>query len=167
MKEIPELSFKVRLNLKRSLIGVLVASGLAFLITKCDIPKEDILKLYNEIRRVLPIGGEGFLRDLDDELNRKIIQDPKLLDYKVRREVDDAIRNYHDLELKNRQINMKNKVILKEIENSSYTWQQRLNVEGAIYYEFNKDNNKAQNLLGPTMGIRGVWVEPDPREVKE
>jgi len=94
MKEISEFSFKIKLTPKRTLIGLLVASGLAFLITKCEIPKEDILKLYNEIRRVLPIGGEGFLRDLDDELNRRIINDPKLLDYKVRREVDEAIRNY-------------------------------------------------------------------------
>jgi hypothetical protein len=94
MKETSEFSFKIKLTPKRTLIGLLVASGLAFLITKCEIPKEDILKLYNEIRRVLPIGGEGFLRDLDDELNRRIINDPKLLDYKVRREVDESIRNY-------------------------------------------------------------------------
>jgi hypothetical protein len=94
MKETSEFSFKIRLTPKRTLIGLLVASGLAFLITKCEIPKEDILKLYNEIRRVLPIGGEGFLRDLDDELNRRIINDPKLLDYKVRGEVDRAIRDY-------------------------------------------------------------------------
>ena len=94
MKETSEFSFKIRLTPKRTLIGLLVASGLAFLITKCEIPKEDILKLYNEIRRVLPIGGEGFLRDLDDELNRRIINDPKLLEYKVLREVDGAIRDY-------------------------------------------------------------------------
>ena len=94
MKETSEFSFKIRLTPKRTLIGLLVASGLAFLITKCEIPKEDILKLYNEIRRVLPIGGEGFLRDLDDELNRRIINDPKLLEYKVRGEVDRAIRDY-------------------------------------------------------------------------
>jgi hypothetical protein len=94
MKETSEFSFKIRLTPKRTLIGLLVASGLAFLITKCEIPKEDILKLYNEIRRVLPIGGEGFLRNLDDELNRRIINDPKLLEYKVRGEVDRAIRDY-------------------------------------------------------------------------
>jgi hypothetical protein len=94
MKETSEFSFKIKLTPKRTLIGLLVASGLAFLITKCEIPKEDILKLYNEIRRVLPIGGEGFLRDLDDELNRRIINDPKLLEYKVRGEVDRAIRDY-------------------------------------------------------------------------
>jgi hypothetical protein len=79
---------------KRSLIAVLVASVLAFISTKCEIPKEDILKLYNEIRKILPIGKNEFLNEFDNQLNQRIINDPKLLEYKVRREVDGAIRDY-------------------------------------------------------------------------
>jgi len=94
MKEISNFSFKVRLTPKRSLIAVLVASILAFISTKCEIPKEDLLKLYNEIRKILPINKNEFLREFDNQLNERIIKDPKLLEYKVLREVDDAIRNY-------------------------------------------------------------------------
>jgi hypothetical protein len=94
MKGISEISFKIRLTPKRSLIAVLVASILAFISTKCEIPKENLLKLYNEIRKVLPIGKNEFLKEFDNQLNERIINDPKLLEYKVRREVDGAIRDY-------------------------------------------------------------------------
>jgi hypothetical protein len=94
MKGISEFSFKVRLTPKRSLIAVLVASTLAFISTKCEIPKEDILKLYNEIRKILPIGKNEFLKEFDNQLNERINNDPRLLEYKVRREVDEAIKDY-------------------------------------------------------------------------
>jgi hypothetical protein len=94
MKETSEFSFKIRLTPKRSLIAILVASILAFISTKCEIPKEDILKLYNEIRKILPIGKNEFLKEFDNQLNERIINDPKLLEYKVRREVDGAIKDY-------------------------------------------------------------------------
>ena len=94
MKGISDFSFKIRLTPKRSLIAVLVASVLAFISTKCEIPKEDILKLYNEIRKILPIGKNEFLREFDNQLNERINKDPRLLEYKIRREVDGAIRDY-------------------------------------------------------------------------
>jgi hypothetical protein len=97
MKGISKFSFKVRLTPKRSLIAVLIASILAFISTKCEIPKENLLKLYNEIRKVLPIGKNEFLKEFDNQLNERIINDPRLLEYKVRREVDGAIRNYERL----------------------------------------------------------------------
>jgi hypothetical protein len=155
MKGISEISFKIRLTPKRSLIAVLVASILAFISTKCEIPKEDILKLYNEIRKILPIGKNEFLKEFDNQLNQRIINDPKLLEYKVRREVDGAIRDYEFQEERNRVINMKNQNILKEINKDKYNKLQKLIVENAIYYEFPDG----------TMGIRGAWVAPDPREM--
>ena len=94
MKRIPEFSFKLRLTPKRSIIAVLVASILAFVATKCDISREELLKLYNEIRKVIPLNGNGFLKEFDNQLNKRIINDPKLLDYKVRKEVDQSIRDY-------------------------------------------------------------------------
>ncbi len=97
MKGIPEFSFKLRLTPKRSIIAVLVASILAFVATKCDISKEELLKLYNEIRKVIPLNGNGFFKEFDNQLNQRIINDPKLLDYKVRKEVDQSIREYERL----------------------------------------------------------------------
>jgi hypothetical protein len=155
MKGISEISFKIRLTPKRSLIAVLVASFLAFIATRCDISKEDILKLYNEIRKILPIGKNEFLNEFDNQLNQRIINDPKLLEYKVRREVDGAIRNYELQEEKTRVINMKNKNILEEINKDKYNRLQKLILENAIYYEFPDG----------TMGIRGAWVTPDPCEI--
>jgi hypothetical protein len=46
-------------------------------------------------------------------LNEKINRNPKLLDYKVKREVDGAIFEYENQEQSNRKINMKNKNILE------------------------------------------------------
>jgi hypothetical protein len=155
MKKISEFSFKVRLTPKRSLIAIAVASSLAFLTTQCNLQKEDILKLYNKIRKILPIGRNEFLREFDNQLNERIIKDPKLLDYKVRGEVDYAIYNYEREEQKNRTINMKNKNILEEINKDKYNQLQKLIVENAVYYEF----------ADGTMGIRSAWVDPDPREV--
>ena len=94
MKGISDISFKIRLTPKRSLIAVLVASILVFISTKCEIPKEDVLKLYNEIRKILPIGKNEFLREFDNQLNERINNDPRLLEYKIRREVHGAIKDY-------------------------------------------------------------------------
>ena len=45
--------------------------------------------------------------------------------------------------------------ILEEINRPKYDKLQKLIVENAVYYEF----------ADGTMGIRGPWVAPDPREV--
>jgi hypothetical protein len=50
---------------------------------------------------------------------------------------------------------MKNENILKEINKSKYDRMQKLILENAVYYEFEDG----------TMGIRGAWVAPDPREI--
>jgi hypothetical protein len=73
---------------------------------------------------------------------------------KITVSVDNADRTYR-------------KSILKEIQKFKYTDTQKLIVEDAVYYEFAPDASKAQELLGPTMGIRGAWVAPDPREIKD
>lgn len=155
MNKIPEFSFLVKLTPRKSFISVLVASGLAFLVTKCGISQNDVLKLYNEIRKILPIDKNSFLKEFDDQLNRKINEDPDLLKYKINRELDTAIANYELEEQRNRKINMKNKNILEEINKPKYDKLQKLIVENAIYYEFSDG----------TMGIRGSWVTPDPREI--
>jgi parvulin-like peptidyl-prolyl isomerase len=158
MKITPDFLFSFRLTPRRTFIGFLIVSFISLLSTKCGISQEDILKLYNDIRRVvgnaLPSENE-ILKEIDRQLNEKINRNPELLDYKVRGEVDTAIRAYEREENKSVKINMKNENILKEINKSKYDRIQKLILENAVYYEFEDG----------TMGIRGAWVAPDPREI--
>ena len=159
MKAIPEFSFKIKLTPKRSIISIVVASILVFVTTKCEISKEDVLKFYNEIRRVIKldvINKNEILKEFDNQLNEKINRTPELLDYKIKRELDYALIDYENQEKKSRVVNMKNKNILEEINKPKYDELQRLIIENAVYYEF----------ADGTMGIRGAWVTPDPREIQ-
>ena len=159
MKALPEFSFKIRLTPKRSIISIVVASILVFITTKCEISKEDILKFYNELRRVVKldfIDKNEILKEFDNQLNEKINRTPELLDYKIKRELDYALIDYENQEKKSRVVNMKNKNILEEINKPKYDELQRLIIENAVYYEF----------ADGTMGIRGAWVTPDPREIQ-
>jgi hypothetical protein len=159
MKALPEFSFKIRLTPKRSIISIVVASILVFITTKCEISKEDVLKFYNELRRVVKldfINKNEILKEFDNQLNEKINRTPELLDYKIKRELDYALIDYENQEKKSRVVNMKNKNILEEINKPKYDELQRLIIENAVYYEF----------ADGTMGIRGAWVTPDPREIQ-
>lgn len=95
-------------------------------------------------------------REIKDQINNKINTDPELLNYKVKRDVDRAIDRYE--KQIGRPINMKEKVILNAAK--KYSKNQRINVEGAIYYEIPNDSS-----LGNTMGIRGVWTEKNDNEI--
>jgi hypothetical protein len=154
----PDFLFSFRLTPKRTFIGFLIVAFLSLLSTKCGISQEDVLKLYNDIRRVvgnaLPNENE-IIKEIDRQLNEKINRNPELLDYKIRGEVDSAIREYEIEENKSVKINMKNKNILEEINKPKYNRTQKLIIENAVYYEFEDG----------TMGIRGAWVAPDPREI--
>jgi hypothetical protein len=159
MKVPTELCFKIRLTPKRSIISIVVASSLVYITTKCEISKEDVLKFYNEIRRVVKldvINKNEILKEFDNQLNEKINRTPELLDYKIKRELDYALIDYENQEKKSRVVNMKNKNILEEINKPKYDELQRLIIENAVYYEF----------ADGTMGIRGAWVTPDPREIQ-
>jgi hypothetical protein len=159
MKALPEFSFKIRLTPKRSIISIVVASILVFITTKFEISKEDILKFYNELRRVVKldfINKNEILKEFDNQLNEKINRTPELLDYKIKRELDYALIDYENQEKKSRVVNMKNKNILEEINKPKYDELQRLIIENAVYYEF----------ADGALGIRGAWVAPDPREIQ-
>ena len=156
--ETPNFLFSLRLTPKRSLIAVLIASTMTFVTSRCGISQEDVLKFYNELRKAIKFDlpdENNILNEIDNQLNEKINRNPKLLEYKVRREVDSAIFDYENWEQRSRQINMKNKNILEEINKPKYDKLQKLIVENAVYYEF----------ADGTMGIRGAWVAPDPREM--
>lgn len=89
--------FSFRLDPKRSLVAVLVASTLTFLVVKCGFNEKDILKIYNEIRKgiIFDLPDENnIINEIDRQLNERMNKDPELLDFKVRGEVDDAIWRY-------------------------------------------------------------------------
>jgi hypothetical protein len=96
----PDFLFSLRLTPKRSLIAVLIAATMTFLTVRCGISQEDVLKFYNEIRKSIKFdlpNENNILNEIDNQLNEKINRDPKLLDYKIQREVDDAIQKYERL----------------------------------------------------------------------
>jgi hypothetical protein len=151
----PDFLFTVKLTPKRSIIALVIGTLLATL-TQCGVSEKDLLKYYNEIRKYIPWNlSNEILNEIDNQLNQRINNDPELLKQKIQTEVDSAIRNYELEEQKNRVVNMKNKNILEEINKDKYDKLQKLIVENAVYYEF----------ADGTMGIRGAWVAPDPREI--
>jgi inner membrane protein involved in colicin E2 resistance len=158
---LPEFSLSFKITPKRSFIAAVVASLLAFFTTQCGISEEKFLQFYNELRRKFNPANlpdkHRVLEELDNELNRRIIQNEELLQKRIELDVDEAVRDYKRYERQNEQINMKNEVILNEIKSSEYTEEQKQIIKDAIYYEFEDG----------TMGIRGAWVEPDPREIRK
>jgi len=150
-----EFIFKIKLTPKRSLIAIILG-GLLATLTQCGISQKDLLKYYNEFRKFVKWDlPDTIIDEFDNQLNQRIIEDPELLREKIRTEVDYAIINYEIEERKNRVINMKNKNILEEINKPKFNELQKKILEDAVYYEFSDG----------TMGIRGAWVAPDPREI--
>jgi anaerobic ribonucleoside-triphosphate reductase len=158
MKQKPNINllFSLKISRKASIVAVAVASLLAFLMVKCDISEKDILKYYNELRKLIKWDlPDTMIDEFDNQLNQRINEDPELLQQKIENEVDYAIIAYEIEEQRSRAINMRNKNILEEINKPKYDNLQKLIVKNAIYYEF----------ADGTMGIRGAWVAPDPREI--
>lgn len=154
---------KVYLLGKRTLAAAIISAAISFLLIffkthNIDISEKTIWQFYYEIQKVL---GKYFpndtelKREIQDQLNRKIIEDEQLREYKVRRDVDYTLLDYERREQENYIPNMKNQNILEEVNKLKYTDLQRKIVKNAVYYEF----------ADGTMGIRGAWVTPDPREV--
>ena len=158
MKQRPNFNvlFNLKLTKKASIVAIAIASFLAFLTVKCDISEKDILKYYNELRKLIKWDlPDSVIDEFDNQLNNLINRDPKLLQQKIENEVDYAIIAYEIEEQRSRMINMRNQNILEEINKPKYDTLQKLIVQNAIYYEF----------ADGTMGIRGAWVAPDPREI--
>ena len=158
MKQRPNINllFNLKISRKASIVAVAVASFLAFLTVKCDFSEKDVLKYYNELRKLIKWDlPNNIIDEFDNQLNQRINKDPELLRQKIENEVDYAIIAYEIEEQRSRAINMRNKNILEEINKPKYDNLQKLIVKNAIYYEF----------ADGTMGIRGAWVAPDPREI--
>jgi anaerobic ribonucleoside-triphosphate reductase len=157
MKQKPNFNvlFNLKISRKASIVAVAVASFLAFLMVKCDISEKNVLKYYNELRKLIKWDlPNNIIDEFDNQLNQRINKDPELLQQKIENEVDYAIIAYEIEEQRSRAINMRNQNILEEINKPKYDNLQKLIVKNAIYYEF----------ADGTMGIRGAWVAPDPRE---
>jgi hypothetical protein len=148
--------FNLKISKNASIVSVAIASLLAFLMVKCDISEKDVLKYYNELRKIIKWDlPNNIIDEFDNQLNQRINKDPELLRQKIENEVDYAIINYEIEEQRSRTMNMRNQNILEEINKPKYDKLQKLIVENAIYYEF----------ADGTMGIRGAWVASDPREI--
>lgn len=134
-------------------ISIVLESIIELLSKWFNIDKKKLWDLVDEIQRELLKRGL-----IDDTVNDYVINTPELLDQRVERDVDRAIEEYERLE-EPEPVNMKNEVILKEIEKDKYTEEQKTIVKQAEYYELPPDGSNAQSLLGGEMGIRSPWSQ--------
>ena len=132
-------------------ISIIFEGIIEILSNKFGIDKKKLWDIVDEIQREFLKRGW-----IDDTVNDYVINTPELLDQRVERDVDKAIEEYKKLE-EPKPVNMKNEVILKEIEKNKYTETQKKIVKDAVYYEKPPDGSKAQDLLGGEIGIRGIW----------
>lgn len=136
---------------KYAIVGIILTSIIGGLSQCTGVSENEYWDLFDELQRTYIHGKNGS----GSMLNDFIIKDPVRLQRRIHRDVDRAIYNYEMEERANRIINMKNKDILTESRKLKYTDTQKTILENAVYYEF----------ADGTMGIRGAWVTPDPREI--
>ena len=136
-------------------ISIVLEGIVEFLSNWLKLDKKNLWKLVDEIQRELLKRGW-----IDDTINDYVINTPELLDQRVARDVDNAIKEYEKLE-EPEPVNMKNEIILKEIEKDKYSDTQKIIVKQAEYYEKEPDGSKAQDLLGGEMGIRSPWFQKE------
>jgi hypothetical protein len=136
-------------------ITLILETIVEFISRILKIPKDKLWAIIDEIQRELLRKGW-----IDNTLNEYIIKTPELLNQRITRDIDKAIRNYKKLE-EPEIVNMVNENILKEIESGDYTETQKKIVKDAVFYEKKPDGSTAQDLLGGEMGIRGGWGDKD------
>lgn len=136
-------------------ISLVLESIVEFLHKWLKIDKKNLWALIDELQRFFYKKGW-----IDETLNDYVINTPELLNQRIIRDVDKAIKEYEALEEKE-PVNMKNEIILKNINNGKYTEQQSNTLKSSEYYELPKNSSEAQNLLGGPMGIRAPWIKKD------
>ena len=125
-----EFGTKTKNIYRYAFVGVLFTLVVT-LISQCTgIPEEKIYDTVDEVQRKLP----------NKPLNDYIISDPVLLNRRVIRDVDDAIKKYEDLSEK-----------------------QELKVKPFYFSEKVPDGSKAQELLGGELRICAPWVSDCPK----
>lgn len=132
----------------------IVFTTIVFGISRCTkIPEEKVWVLIDSFQRNQ--------KSSPKKLNDYIIHTPELLNQRVKRDVDVAIREYEKEERRYYKPAMKNQEIL-----DSYKYRpERVLIENAVYYEFKPDNSLAQKQLGGVMGIRASFVPAHPEEI--
>lgn len=87
--------FVIPLTPIKTTAAVAVTFLLAFFTTRCGISEEEFLKTYNELRKIVKWEklNNKTINEIDNQLNQKINSNPKLLDYKIKSEIDSAINN--------------------------------------------------------------------------
>lgn len=91
---------KINLFGRKSIASAIIASIILWLtlnLKGCGITESDIWKFYYEVQKFIKwdLPNENdLLKEIRDQMNRRIIEDPELLDYRVKRQVDDAINEY-------------------------------------------------------------------------
>ena len=100
-------------------ISIVLEGIIEFLSNKFGIDKKRLWDIVDEIQRELLKRGW-----IDDTVNDYVINTPELLDQRVERDVDKAIEEYKKLE-EPEPVNMKNEVILKQIEKDKNTETQK------------------------------------------
>lgn len=138
-------------------LSLIFEAIIEFLSKWLKIDKKYLWDIVDEIQRELLKRGW-----IDDIVNDYVINTPELLDQRVERDVDKAIEEYKKLE-EPEPVNMKNEVILKEIEKDKYSETQKKIVKDAVYYEKEPDDSKAQELLGGEIGIKGSWINENDK----
>lgn len=108
-------------------ISIILEGIIEFLSNKFGIDKKRLWYIVDEIQRELLKRGW-----IDDTVNDYVINTPELLDQRIERDVDNAIEDYEEQEI-------------KEADNF-------------FYYEKEPDGSKAQELLGGEIGIKGIWA---------
>lgn len=109
---------------KKTFLTVLVLIIIAILSNTTKLPQDLLWKIVIELEDQIPNSV------LKDEINRKIITTPELLDYKIKRDLDKAIEEYKK--------------------------QEPLNLPQTEFYELPPDGSTAQELLGGAIGIRST-----------
>jgi len=84
---------------RKYLIVGLIISGLTFMTVRCNISEENVLKIYNEIRKSINfnLNNADIFNEVDNRLNEKINKNPNLLKFKIKSEVDSAILKYEKI----------------------------------------------------------------------
>jgi hypothetical protein len=75
--------FNLKISKNASIVAVAIASLLAFLTVKCDISEKDLLKYYNELRKLIKWDlPNNIIDEFDNQLNQSINEDPNFYDKK-------------------------------------------------------------------------------------
>jgi hypothetical protein len=119
---------------KQIILISVILSGIVATLSQCTgASQERLWDLLDEVQRVLFPGTI---------INEVLLQDPSVVDRRVKRDVDRAIRDYEDL--------------------TRGTEPPRVPLPRLI--EKSPDNSEAQKLLGGEMRLCAPWVDTCPKE---